>query len=445
MDDVPASAPRPRLCHLKKWDDFNGYGFNLHAERGKSGQFVGTIDENSPAQSADLRAGDRIVEVNGTNIGSENHQQVVQRIKAVATETKLLVVDAEADEYYKEHKIVVCGDLPNIDYHETPDVNPYTSQVSLSEINTSMDNVKVSSPPDYDTYKLRLCRLKTWPDFSGYGFNLHADRSIPGQFIGKVDDNSPSEAAGLQPDDRILEVNGHSVLGKSHAEVVALIKSVPGEVTLLVADREVDEHFRNAGVEPHGGLPGIVVITCPSVNPYAAAVSANGNGDYSENKTASVHSASFAVEDDVKPHEDYDESEQQESTADYRPPSPAFVQPPPPDFPPYPELAESGGHNEFEETDAPFQARDEVTEEPEVKPEPVPAAKVESLHSTTSSSSSSASAPAAASGGGKPVVVGGLEFAGSAKEARERMNKKKNVKQDASLSLKDKYDILQKL
>jgi len=43
------------------------------------------------------------------------------------------------------------------------------------------------------------------------------------------------------------------------------------------------------------------------------------------------------------------------------------------------------------------------------------------------------------------VTVGGIEFAGSAKEARERMKKKANVKQDPSLSLRDKYELLQKL
>lgn len=68
--------PAPRYCHLVKWPDFEGYGFNLHAEKGKAGQFVGKVDDNSPAQSAGLREGDRIIEVNGVNIANENHRQV---------------------------------------------------------------------------------------------------------------------------------------------------------------------------------------------------------------------------------------------------------------------------------------------------------------------------------------------------------------------------------
>ena len=79
QDDSAAlspDAPAPRLCHLVKWADFDGYGFNLHAEKSKSGQFVGKVDEHSPAQAAGLREGDRIIEVNGVNIANENHRQV---------------------------------------------------------------------------------------------------------------------------------------------------------------------------------------------------------------------------------------------------------------------------------------------------------------------------------------------------------------------------------
>ena len=75
--DIPDDAPRPRLSHLRRWADFNGYGFNLHAEKGKVGHYVGQVDADSPADFAGLKQGDRIIEVNGTNIGNENHQQVV--------------------------------------------------------------------------------------------------------------------------------------------------------------------------------------------------------------------------------------------------------------------------------------------------------------------------------------------------------------------------------
>ncbi len=69
------SHPCPRLCHVTKWAHFDGYGFNLHAEKARPGQFVGKVDEGSPAEAAGIKEGDRIVEVNGVNISHENHKQ----------------------------------------------------------------------------------------------------------------------------------------------------------------------------------------------------------------------------------------------------------------------------------------------------------------------------------------------------------------------------------
>ncbi|GAB6022055.1 hypothetical protein CHUAL_006201 [Chamberlinius hualienensis] len=114
--DASKEAPKPRLCHLIKWEDFNGYGFNLHADKSKQGQLIGKVDEGSPAESAGLREGDRIVEVNGVNVSNENHKQVVERIKAVPSETKLLVVDLEAEKYYKHKKIVIKSSMANVVY-----------------------------------------------------------------------------------------------------------------------------------------------------------------------------------------------------------------------------------------------------------------------------------------------------------------------------------------
>ena len=71
---MPQSVPR--LCHMVLSPDFKGYGFNLHTVKEKPGQFIGQVDEGSPAEKAMLKQGDRIVEVNGVNIANENHKQV---------------------------------------------------------------------------------------------------------------------------------------------------------------------------------------------------------------------------------------------------------------------------------------------------------------------------------------------------------------------------------
>ena len=106
-----ASEHLPRNCHISKCPDFQRYGFNLHAERDSVGQFIGKIDDDSPAEAAGLREGDRIIEVNGTNIENETHQQVIRRIKAGGDSTKLLVVDREVDDYYKAKGTTISSDM----------------------------------------------------------------------------------------------------------------------------------------------------------------------------------------------------------------------------------------------------------------------------------------------------------------------------------------------
>lgn len=106
-----ASEHLPRNCKITKWPDFVGYGFNLHAERDRVGQFIGKIDDDSPADAACLKEGDRIIEVNGANIENETHQQVIQRIKAGGDQTTLLVLDREGDDYYKSKGMTLSSEL----------------------------------------------------------------------------------------------------------------------------------------------------------------------------------------------------------------------------------------------------------------------------------------------------------------------------------------------
>jgi membrane-associated protease RseP (regulator of RpoE activity) len=100
-----------RLCTIFSWKDGSGYGFSMQAQKGtgKTGQYIGKIDAEAPAEAAGLRSGDRIIEVNGTNIETASHKEVVDKIKSVPDSVQLLVVDEEADAYFKEKGIQVSS------------------------------------------------------------------------------------------------------------------------------------------------------------------------------------------------------------------------------------------------------------------------------------------------------------------------------------------------
>ncbi|MED6231952.1 hypothetical protein ATANTOWER_015342 [Ataeniobius toweri] len=303
---------RPRLCTLHKGD--NGYGFHLHGEKGKTGQFIRLVEPDSPAESSGLRAGDRLVFVNGEEVESESHQQVVSRIRATVGPLELIVVDPETEQLLKKHNLkclkeYVSEGLPVPleeeeveEVVEVEDEKVAEEEVVVVKEDTEADgtengDVKVTEMEDGEEVEVaeqeqeqeetpreptpvpvlpdrngevhgqvekklsvssekevrselrpRLCAIQRGPN--GYGFNLHSERARPGQYIRAVDEDSPAERAGLQPQDRIVEVNSVSVEGKTHSEVVATIKA-GGDVTrLLVVDSDTDAFFKRCRVTP---------------------------------------------------------------------------------------------------------------------------------------------------------------------------------------------------
>ncbi|KAM3909983.1 LOW QUALITY PROTEIN: Na(+)/H(+) exchange regulatory cofactor NHE-RF1-like [Leptodactylus fuscus] len=188
-----------RTCVLEKGPA--GYGFHLHSEKSRPGQFVRLVEPGSAAERSGLRAGDRLLRVCGEDVRELGHQQVVNKIRA-ATDKLTLEVEGPEEE------------------------DGVTSQ---------------------DELRPRLCTMKK---VGGYGFNLHSDKSHPGQYIRAVDPDSPADRAGLLPKDRIVEVNGESMLGKQHADVVSAIKAGGEETSLLVVDPETDKYFQECHVTP---------------------------------------------------------------------------------------------------------------------------------------------------------------------------------------------------
>ncbi|NXL17371.1 NHRF1 protein, partial [Setophaga kirtlandii] len=240
----------PRLCRMLKGE--SGYGFHLHGEKGKPGQFIRLVEAGSPAERSGLRAGDRLLEVDGENVERESHQQVVERIRAAAGTVSLLVVDSTAEDQLPKQG--GAGTEPPVFTHRLF--------------------------PLQEELRPRLCHMKKGPD--GYGFNLHSDKSRPGQYVRAVDPGSPAEAAGLAPQDRIIEVNGVCMEGKQHSDVVAAIKASGDETRLLVVDILTDEFFKKCKV-----VPSEQHLTGPLPEPVA-------NGDIGKENGAEPRSQSVS-------------------------------------------------------------------------------------------------------------------------------------------------------
>ncbi|XP_015240891.1 PREDICTED: Na(+)/H(+) exchange regulatory cofactor NHE-RF1-like [Cyprinodon variegatus] len=251
------SQLRPRLCVLEKGT--KGYGFHLHGEKGKTGQFIRLVEDDSPASRAGLLAKDRLMFVNGENVEGESHQQVVARIRATVGALELIVVDPETAELLSKHSLQCRKEyvtegipLPGGDSDsEREDRRSNGSPVPRENGDRSSvrsGSVSSSTKVERDGPRPRLCHMRKGS--SGYGFNLHSEKNKPGQYIRAVDDDSPAQRAGLRPQDKILEVNGKSVVGLHHSEVVAAIKAGGNETRLLVVDAEAEEFFIRCNIEP---------------------------------------------------------------------------------------------------------------------------------------------------------------------------------------------------
>ncbi|XP_076845475.1 NHERF family PDZ scaffold protein 2 [Brachyhypopomus gauderio] len=291
---------RPRLCYLTKGE--RGYGFHLHGERNSGAQYIRKIEPGSPADLAGLRSGDRVVEVNGENVEKDSHCQVVEKIMAVDHRTRLLVVDGATEDVLRLHglpcteelavemgclstrssslassPITSCSSPPHRslspsprdsitlpffrtsrDKPRTPNTTPQVDRLPLVA-NGNKEVLEVTEVEDVMQMEMtggeaardlrpRLCRITIGE--RGYGFNLHCDKTRAGQFVRSVDAGSPAERAGLQTGDRIVEVNGRSIKGLRHSQVVALIKEGGGQTQLLVVDPETDTLFHRLGITP---------------------------------------------------------------------------------------------------------------------------------------------------------------------------------------------------
>lgn len=289
---------RPRLCFISKGE--RGYGFHLHGERSRGGQFIRKVEPGSCADLAGLRAGDRVVEVNGENVENETHHEVVNRIREVDFRTRLLVVDKETDEYLSSRGLTCTEELAielgNMSPRPSPANTPCSSPIppillrengllsprtnrsyALSTVHPLTISHSPTSPvpdgrssrksvassitidselqeeeqpePEPTTELLpRLCHLLKGD--SGYGFNLHSNKKKKGQFVRSVDPGSPAEQADMRPGDRIVEVNGLNIDGLKHSDVVAFVRAGGDEVQLLVVDPETDELFHRLGITP---------------------------------------------------------------------------------------------------------------------------------------------------------------------------------------------------
>ncbi|XP_075046713.1 Na(+)/H(+) exchange regulatory cofactor NHE-RF4 isoform X2 [Mixophyes fleayi] len=212
---LPESCPRPKLCLVRNGG--RGFGFTASATGGVRGTFLLTVEDGGSAQKAGVPSGARLLEVNGENIMSFTLSQLTKKLQQNASRVVLLVLESASLGVYESHGV--------------------TPSIALAD---------TSSLP-YQIRKLNLVRSP-----QGYGFLLRQEKCLKGQgqFLRELDPGLPAEVSGMREGDRLLGVNGQSVKGLEHEDIVSLIQESGKQVTLLVISNEGDRFYSEIDVSP---------------------------------------------------------------------------------------------------------------------------------------------------------------------------------------------------
>ncbi|XP_075460275.1 Na(+)/H(+) exchange regulatory cofactor NHE-RF4 isoform X2 [Ascaphus truei] len=212
---VPETCPRPRLCLIQR--EGRGFGFTATATGGVRGTFLLEVDEGGPAHRAGVPLGARLLEVNGESVSSITMSQLTKKLQNSGPRVTLLVLEASAWDVYEGHGVTLNAVL-----------------------------AETSSLP-YRTRKLHLVRGP-----KGYGFLLRQENCLggQGQFLRDLDLGLPAQESGMREGDRLLAVNGQSVDGREHEDIVSLIQGSGQQVTMLVISNEGDRFYCEIGLSP---------------------------------------------------------------------------------------------------------------------------------------------------------------------------------------------------
>ncbi|NWV89035.1 NHRF3 protein, partial [Machaerirhynchus nigripectus] len=219
------SALQPRECKVTKKPQ-KSYGFYLRIEKDTAGHIIRNVEHNSPAERAGLKDGDRVLRVNGVFVDKEEHAQVVEIVKNSGNSVVLLVLDDAS--YEKAQK-------DGVNLEELGQKAP-TGQQQEQQCPPSMASRGTAAIP-----QPRLCYLVK--EETGYGFSLKSIEGQKGLFVVELSPQGAAAKAGVQNNDRLIEINGKNVENDTHEEVVEKVKKSENHVMFLLSNEETDCYF----------------------------------------------------------------------------------------------------------------------------------------------------------------------------------------------------------
>ncbi|XP_061483949.1 Na(+)/H(+) exchange regulatory cofactor NHE-RF3 [Rhineura floridana] len=223
------SPLQPRECKLNRKEK-ESYGFCLRIEKYKTGHLIRNVEKGSPAEKAGLKDGDRILRVDGIFVDKKDHEKVADLVKKSVDSVVFLVLDDKAYENAQKKKVCL---------EELGQQLAIQQQAEHPSIVTNGEPVPVTQP--------RLCYLVK--ERNSYGFSLKTTAGQKGLFIIDLSPQGPAAIAGVQPNDRLIEINGENVENDTHEEVVEKVRRSGNRVVFLLSNKETDEYYTRQNMQ----------------------------------------------------------------------------------------------------------------------------------------------------------------------------------------------------
>ncbi|XP_036917857.1 multiple PDZ domain protein isoform X2 [Sturnira hondurensis] len=209
-----------------------------------SGIFVKSITKSSAVEhDGRIQIGDQIIAVDGTNLQGFTNQQAVEVLRHTGQTVHLTLMRRGA----KQEAELASRE----DGTEDAVLSPANASISKGYPLLLAEIEEVEDPQQQEAvllakwqrimginYEVVVAHVSKFSENSGLGISLEA--TVGHHFIRSVLPEGPVGHSGkLFSGDELLEVNGITLLGENHQDVVNILKELPIEVTMVCCRRTV--------------------------------------------------------------------------------------------------------------------------------------------------------------------------------------------------------------
>ncbi|XP_045878406.1 multiple PDZ domain protein isoform X4 [Meles meles] len=233
-----------------------------------SGIFVKSITKSSAVEhDGRIQIGDQIIAVDGTNLQGFTNQQAVEVLRHTGPTVHLTLMrrgaKQEAELASREDvtkdavlsPVNASGSKENYEKDEdSSSLSRNTSVLPIEEEGYPLLSADIEDTEDAQqqeaalltkwqrimgiNYEIVVAHVSKFSENSGLGISLEA--TVGHHFIRSVLPEGPVGHSGkLFSGDELLEVNGITLLGENHQDVVTILKELPVEVTMVCCRRTV--------------------------------------------------------------------------------------------------------------------------------------------------------------------------------------------------------------